>query len=104
MQHSPDSYKGSALASPRNAWPSPVRLVADTRPTLFKLTYNRTKLKTRSPKQRHEYEQRITLWGTDYPQGDFPRIVTLQTGDVFDSIDELRSFYDKIGAYTIEEV
>ena len=102
MQHS-DSFQGASLASPGVVFHR-VRLTADTRPTLFKLTYNRTKLKTRSPKQRHEYAQYLTILGVDFPQGDFPRLVALQTGDVFDSIDELTSFYDKIGSYTIEEV
>ena len=95
MQHSHD------LTAPAQAALARLHLVA--LPTLFKLTYDRTKIKC-SPALKAEYAANLTIWGIDFPQGDFPRLISLQNGLCFDDMDELHHHFAQVGTYTIEEV
>ena len=70
-------------------------------PRLFMFTYDRTKIKSRNPQVREEYTHKLTRWGVEFPQGDFPYMVVVQGDDPYDSFDALRVYYDKIGKYEI---
>jgi hypothetical protein len=70
-------------------------------PRLFELTYDRTKLKSRNPVTRLDYQVKLTLWGTDYPPTDLPSGVGLQNGTWFRDVQELRDHFEAMGEYDI---
>jgi len=67
------------------------------RPRIFELSYDRTKLKSRNPVTRLDYQAKLHLWGTRYPDGG----VGLSSGVWFETQYEMEIHFGLMGAYEV---
>jgi len=70
-------------------------------PLNFELVYDCTKLKSRNPATRLEYQQKHTLWCTLFPNGAVSLERPLNNVNFFRSLTECKNHFDQLGEYEI---